>query len=143
MLESNPVVRNISQIHLRLHKLRCIPIITLHFQHGSHCSTAGFSVSRQRTRPGRCRCQVSWRRKTEMPVESSIVAHTLRLRHPLRRSGDGEAGDGSDYRGSKQPLKRGARPGGGQRPNLCWRMVIGRGRRGRFEHWVCAGWAES
>ena len=35
-----------------------------------------------------------------------------------------------------QPLKRGARPGGGQRPNLCWRMVIGRGRRGRFEHWA-------
>ena len=36
MLESNPVVRNISEIHLRLHKLRCIPILTLHFQHGSH-----------------------------------------------------------------------------------------------------------
>ena len=30
MLESNPVVRNISEIHLRLHKLRCIPILTLH-----------------------------------------------------------------------------------------------------------------
>ena len=26
MLESNPAVRNISEIHLRLHKLRCIPI---------------------------------------------------------------------------------------------------------------------
>ena len=36
MLESNPVVRNISEIHLRLHKLRCIPILTLHFQHGAH-----------------------------------------------------------------------------------------------------------
>ena len=36
MLESNPVVRNISEIHLRLHKLRCIPILTLHIQHGSH-----------------------------------------------------------------------------------------------------------
>ena len=36
MLESNPVVRNISKIHLRLHKLRCIPILTLHIQHGSH-----------------------------------------------------------------------------------------------------------
>ena len=36
MLERNPVVRNISEIHLRLHKLRCIPILTLHFQHGSH-----------------------------------------------------------------------------------------------------------
>ena len=36
MLESNPVVRNISEIHLRLHKLRCIPIQTLHIQHGSH-----------------------------------------------------------------------------------------------------------
>ena len=36
MLESNPVVRNISELHLRLHKLRCIPILTLHFQHGPH-----------------------------------------------------------------------------------------------------------
>ena len=36
MLESNPVVRNISEIHLRLHKFRCIPILTLHIQHGSH-----------------------------------------------------------------------------------------------------------
>ena len=36
MLESNPAVRNISEIHLRLHKLRCIPILTLHIQHGSH-----------------------------------------------------------------------------------------------------------
>ena len=36
MLESNPVVRNISEIHLLLHKLRCIPILTLHIQHGSH-----------------------------------------------------------------------------------------------------------
>ena len=36
MLESNPVVRNISEIHLRLHKLRCIPMLTLHIQHGSH-----------------------------------------------------------------------------------------------------------
>ena len=36
MLESNPPVRNISEIHLRLHKLRCIPILTLHIQHGSH-----------------------------------------------------------------------------------------------------------
>ena len=36
MLASNPVVRNISEIHLRLHKLRCIPILTLLFQHGSH-----------------------------------------------------------------------------------------------------------
>ena len=36
MLESNPVVRNISEIHLRLHKLRCIPILTVHIQHGSH-----------------------------------------------------------------------------------------------------------
>ena len=36
MLESNPVVQNISEIHLRLHKLRCIPILTLHIQHGSH-----------------------------------------------------------------------------------------------------------
>ena len=36
MLESNPVVRNISEIHLRLHKLPCIPILTLHIQHGSH-----------------------------------------------------------------------------------------------------------
>ena len=36
MLESNPVVRNISKIHLQLHKLRCIPILTLHIQHGSH-----------------------------------------------------------------------------------------------------------
>ena len=36
MLESNPVVRNISEIHLQLHKLRCIPILTLHIQHGSH-----------------------------------------------------------------------------------------------------------
>ena len=36
MLESNPVVRNISEIHLRLHKLCCIPIQTLHIQHGSH-----------------------------------------------------------------------------------------------------------
>ena len=36
MLESNPVVRNISEIRLRLHKLRCIPILTLHIQQGSH-----------------------------------------------------------------------------------------------------------
>ena len=36
MLESNPVARNISEIHLRLHQLRCIPILTLHIQHGSH-----------------------------------------------------------------------------------------------------------
>ena len=36
MLESNAVVRNISEIHLRVHKLRCIPILTLHIQHCSH-----------------------------------------------------------------------------------------------------------
>ena len=36
MLEINPVVQNISEIHLRLHKLRCILILTLHIQHGSH-----------------------------------------------------------------------------------------------------------
>ena len=36
MLESNPVVQNISEIHLRGHELRCIPILTLHIQHGSH-----------------------------------------------------------------------------------------------------------
>ena len=35
MLKSNPV-RNIREIHLRLHELRCIPILTLHFEHGSH-----------------------------------------------------------------------------------------------------------
>ena len=41
MLERNPVVRNISEIHLRLHELRCIPILTLHFQHGSHSPPPG------------------------------------------------------------------------------------------------------
>ena len=44
MLESNPVVRNISEIHLRLHKLRCIPILTLHIQHGSHSSPPAASL---------------------------------------------------------------------------------------------------
>ena len=41
MLESNPVVRNIIKIHLRLHKLRCIPILTLHIKHGSHSPSPG------------------------------------------------------------------------------------------------------
>ena len=44
MLESNPVVRNISEIHLRLHKLRCIPILTLHIQHGSHSPPSAASL---------------------------------------------------------------------------------------------------
>ena len=44
MLESNPVVRNISEIHLRLHKLRCIPILTLHIQHGSHSPSPAASL---------------------------------------------------------------------------------------------------
>ena len=51
MLESNPVVRNIREIHLRLHKLRCIPILTLHFQHGSHSPPPAASLQPGPARP--------------------------------------------------------------------------------------------
>ena len=51
MLESNPVVRNISEIHLRLHKLRCIPILTLHIQHGSHSPPPAASLQPGPARP--------------------------------------------------------------------------------------------
>ena len=51
MLESNPVVRNISEIHFRLHKLRCIPILTLHFQHGSHSPPPAASLQPGPARP--------------------------------------------------------------------------------------------
>ena len=46
ILESNPVVRNIHEIHLRLHELRCIPILTPHFQHGSHSPPPGHLIDR-------------------------------------------------------------------------------------------------
>ena len=47
MLESNPVVRNISEIHLRLHKSHCIPILTLDIQH-SHSLPRPLHSSRVR-----------------------------------------------------------------------------------------------
>ena len=48
MLENNPAVRNIGEILLRLHKLRCIPILTLHFHYGSHSPPRRLHSSRVR-----------------------------------------------------------------------------------------------
>ena len=53
VLESNPDVRNLSEIRLRLHKLRCIPILTLHVQHELTSPLARFvlHLSRISSRP--------------------------------------------------------------------------------------------